>query len=289
MRYIINIIRRGKFICSALFTLMIIICPGQAFSRTYEECLDSIDFYVKVDRLRDAERLTIEALRMEPANKSNWLLWSNLGEIRNRLGDAEGALEAYDIGISRNPKSLTMLNNRASLYINEGRIDEAMTDLNSSLAIDPAGEWPLLMRGMLNFSKKDYKKAEADMNSLAKHHPGNAQAYVMLARIRLVEGDVSEALKLCDKALETDADEDTWFLKISTLIEADRLPEASDNLREAMKSFPRRGNLFLLRAWIHKKSFQNKEADIDKKLALEYGADPQLIEEIFPEEPKNSK
>ena len=54
---------------------------SQTLTRTYIELADSADNYMKRERWEDAERMIMGALRHEPANRSNWLLWSNLGLV----------------------------------------------------------------------------------------------------------------------------------------------------------------------------------------------------------------
>jgi hypothetical protein len=57
-------------------------------------------------------------------------------------------------------------------------------------------------------------------------------------------------------------------------------------LKDAIRKWPRNPLLYLYRGVIHKNRYENKEAEIDKKLAIEYGADPQTVEIFFPENRK---
>jgi len=247
----------------------------------YTLCVDSADYYATRHRWEDAERLTVKALRLEPANKSNWLLWSNLGDIRAELNDREGALTAYSIGLSQMPESRKMLSARAALLIEENRVDEAMEDLDAALRLDSTLQWPRMMRGMLELGQNRLKEAEEDFTILRKQYPDNRNALNGLARIRAIEGKQDEAVELYSESLKLEPDDMVWFYKITLLADMGKLQEASDDLYTAMKQFPRNGNLFLLRAYIHKLRFQNEEAEIDRKLATEYGADPALVESIF--------
>lgn len=280
-----NIIGRGNIICSALFLIMSAPYAATSRAQSYIECVDSADYYLSHERWLDAERMTIRALRAEPANKSNWLLWSNLGEIRNRIGDYEGAIEAFGIGLSQHPESTPMLNNRASALMQIGRPDEAEADLTESLRIKSDDEWPRLMRGLVRLQTGNIDGAQEDFVTLTDKNPRNADGWSGLARAQAMKGDAETAIESARKSIEIKPDEDVFFFEISLLIETGQLPEASERLRTAMKIFPRRGNLFLLRGWIHKKRNRLEEAEIDKKLAKEYGADPHLIEKIFGSEP----
>ena len=82
---------------------------AQTLTATYVELADSADNYIKHERWADAERVIVKALRHEPANKSNYLLWSNLGTVRTNMGDYNGALQAFDIGLSSAPKEVIVI------------------------------------------------------------------------------------------------------------------------------------------------------------------------------------
>lgn len=283
-----NIVKEGgKVICPLFLVLPIFQANAQTshdmylsdpeVALQYELYIDSAANFASRQKWKDAERCTLEALRINPADRSNWLLWANLGEIRSRLGDNEGAIEAYTIGLSRNPESPKMLTGRASVLLLENRNEEALEDIESVLKIDEKAEWPLMIRGFMLLGQGKLDKAKEDFTKLTEYYPDYTPGYEGLARACVAEDNWQEALKFCDMAIEKDSNPDLWYLKVSLLADHDKLSEASEALREAMKKYPRNGNLFLLRAYIHKLSFRNEEMEIDMKLAKEYGADPHLI------------
>ena len=63
-----------------------IVSADSMHGTNYMACVDSADYYIKKELWQDAEYFTLKALKTEPGNSANWLLWSNLGEIRMRLG-----------------------------------------------------------------------------------------------------------------------------------------------------------------------------------------------------------
>lgn len=256
------------------------ILPGMA--QTYIQYVDSADNYIKRENWHDAERMTIAALRSMPANKLNYLLWSNLGDIRTRMEDYDGALQAFEIALTSAPKKQVILNNRAFTYLQMGDTPKAMADIEHSLLCDSIQEWPLKMRGILHLGNGKYFEAEKDFLSLKSHFPANPASYSGLGKISAIKGKSDEAIKLFEKSLEIEQDEDTWFYLVLVNIEADRVPKAKECLLTALKRYPRSGNLYLLRGVIHRKNYENDAAEIDKKIASDYGADPHLIEKFFP-------
>ena len=162
----------GKRICSPLLilSLFLLLLPQSGYSETvsvervmtYEEYIDSADYYSGRKNWEKAEAMTVNALRLKPAHRSNWLLWSNLGEIREKLGDIDGALTAYNIGLSLQPQSKKMLSNRAALLIEDGKQEAALSDLATLIEADSVAEWPRMIRGMIFLESGEVEIAETD-------------------------------------------------------------------------------------------------------------------------------
>ena len=61
-----------------------------------------------------------------------------------------------------------------------------------------------------------------------------------------------------------------------------KIQEALDAAKEAIAEHPHDGRLYLLRGWLKKQMLLYREADADRKLAIDYGVDPQTIERFLP-------
>lgn len=282
---------KGSKSLRSLFLLLNIISlfpalPAKAIDNLSELCfetyIDSADYYSSHSRWEDAERMTVKALQMRPANKQNWLLWSNLGEIRLQLNNLVGAVDAFDIGLTIQPNSIKLLLGKASVLLAQKRLEESLSDLNNILQLDSTLEWPRMMRAFILLDKNDYTNAEKDFIYLKDHFPDNYRAYIGLATIRSREKKYEDAINFYRQSIAISPEEDSYFYMILLQAESEKLPEAAESLREALKKFPRSGNLFILQAYLHKLNFQNLEAEVALKLAREYGADSQFIENFFP-------
>ncbi len=163
-----------------------------------------------------------------------------------------------------------------------GEAEKALADIDCSLSLDSVQEWPLRIRGSLNLGKGRYNDADRDFSSLQRHFPTNAAAYSGLGKLAALRGDADTAAKLLKQSLDLEQDEDTWFYLVLVNIESDKIPKAKELLLTALKRYPRSGNLYLARGIIHKRNFENDAAEIDKKIAIDYGADPHLVEQYFP-------
>lgn len=281
----------GKIFCPLLFIMPSLLSfpstlPSPQENMTpegkYEAMIDSADAYASRKNWEMAERFTLEAIKLQPAKKSNWLLWANLGEIRTNLDRIDDAIEAYDIGLAIQPESKKMLIGRAGLLLSSKRMNEALADLSTLLKNDSTLEWPRMMRGFIYLDMGLKDEASSDFSTLTRLFPDNNKGYYGLGTIALIEGKNDVAKEMFVKTVEKEPDEEAYIRLIPLLAEEGNLVEANERLHEAMKAFPRNGNMFLLRAYLHKLNFQNEEAEIALKLAKEYNADPHLVVLFFP-------
>lgn len=272
--------------------LICAFCNGKA--QTYFEYVDSADNLIKQEKWAQAENVVISALKSMPANKLNYLLWSNLGEIRIRQENTEGALEAFTIGLASSPNNTSLLIKRASAYLSINRVREGMEDIDNCLRIDSTLLWPLKMKGLLlldncetndNFSKEKLSEklheAETYFMKLKKLDSNSYEAYLGLGKIEAMRGNSVLAERYFRKSIELKPDNLTYFYLILLNIENNNPVQAKSDLSIALKRYPKDGNLFLLRAAINKITFQNEAALADKKIAINYGADPHLVDRFF--------
>lgn len=269
---------RLKVILFFLFTA----AAWQLSAQTYIQCVDSADYYIKRQMWREAEEMTVKALRTMPANKLNYLLWSNLGEIRNHRGDNDGAIQAFDIALASQPENASILAKRAYAYLSAKDMENALKDIDSSLKLDSVQEWPLQTRGSLMLNSGKYEEAEKDFNSLRLHFPKNAEAYSGLGKIASARGENKKAEEYFRHSIELEDTEEARFLLVLLLINNGDVPKAKDELLTSLKRYPRSGDLYLLRGVIHKINFENESAMIDRKIALDYGAAPALVNQLLP-------
>ncbi len=272
-------IKKLFFFASLVFSAG--MASAQSYSYSYVERADSAERYIRLERWEDAERNLKAALRLEPGNPGNALLLSNLGYVQSQLGHTNEAIDSYTVSLSIAPRSAVVLSNRGLAYLQAKRYDEAMSDLNASLAIDSVRAMPLRGRGMLRFETGDIDGAKSDFLKLSKIDSKDPAAFSGLARCFIAEGKWSEALVNLSKALELDPTEELFFLKASVEIDMGELPTAAETLREAIKKFPREGDLYLLRAKLHQLNYRPADAAIDRKTALSLGSDPETAKLIL--------
>lgn len=267
-----------------LFILILFSCIGQAdaSSPEYIALADSADRYIRHEKWDEAERTIIEALRLEPANFSNSLLFSNLGIVRTNRGDYSAALEAFELGLAIAPGSSVIRNNRAKTYIMLGDYTNAMSDLDESLAIDSVQEWPLQIRGLLKIRNNDLEGAHKDFTLLFKKFPDNFTALEGLGKVAEAEGKPLDAIKYYDEAIKMCDNPETRSARILLKINTEKYSDAFIDLSESITKYPEYSDFYVWRGFLHRLNYRNEEAWADKKNALNKGADPQFVEQFIP-------
>ena len=111
-----------------IFLLIIVgwcACPffGVQAQTTYAGWCERAAAAIEGDSLTQAQEYIRQALRLEPSNPNNALLFSNLGTIQRRQGQYELALESYQLALNLSPMSVPILMNHATLSLELGRYD----------------------------------------------------------------------------------------------------------------------------------------------------------------------
>ena len=269
-----------------IFTLAAAVIAGlggaSASSPQYIALADSADMYIKNENWMVAEHTIVKALRLEPANFSNSLLFSNLGICRTNRGDYNGALEAFDLGLSIAPGSSVIRNNRAKTYVMMRDYGNALSDLDESLKIDSVQEWPLQMRGLLRMRNNDLDGASRDFSLLLKKFPDNFAAMEGLGGIAEAQGRHDDAIKYYDEALKMEDNPETRSARILIKINTERFSDASADIAESIKKYPDYSDFYVWRGYLHRLNYRNEEAQADKKNAIAKGADPQFVDQFIP-------
>ena len=185
--------------------LSFLLCGGigvsPAFSQTYEELSERAATATEQDSLTQAEGYIRQALKLEPANPHNALLFSNLGIIQQRRQQYEQALESYTLALNIAPRAVPVLLNRAALYLELGKEDLARIDYSLVLDMDKDNQEALLMRAYAHMQQRNYKSARADYEHLLKIVPQSYNGRLGLAMLEQKEKKYEAALSILNSML----------------------------------------------------------------------------------------
>lgn len=270
---------RNLFIIILVFVSAINI-NAQTLTATYVQLADSADFYIRQERWQDAERVIVNALKHEPANRSNYLLWSNLGTVRTQTGNLDGALEAFSIGLSSAPNSTMLLSNRAKTYMLKGDSKSALADLDAALSNDSTLQWPRKMRGLIRESNGDVAGAESDFSIYEERFGEDADILEAQADMAAGKGDGETSISKYKAAYRLNPDGTMLGKALLTAYLYGKIEAMNEELQDGLKRNPRDGLLYLMRAMLKKSRFQNTEMEEDLKTARQLGVDERIYRQL---------
>lgn len=267
-----------------LFGLIICIISlsGSVFAdNEYLQKVDSADFYIKIEKWTDAERNLKDALRIEPANILNSMLLANLGYVQHSQGKIDEAIESYSVGLAMTPNSFVLKKQRASAYLEIGKTDEAYSDLTDAIGLECCDTWVRNTHGFIALQKGELEVARDDFQTIYDSDPTTSNGLLGLTMWADYSGNKQLALEYITKLLEKEKNPENYFTRALLYIKVKNYPAADDDVREGLAIDMRYGDLYVLRAYLHKLRYRNEEAEIDKKIAIEYNADAQLIQDLL--------
>ena len=154
----------------------------------------------------------LQALKLEPKNAKNALLFSNLGLVQRRLGEFDKALESYSFALNFAPLAVPILLDRAAIYMEMGKTDRAYTDYCQVLDEDKQNKEALLMRAYIYVLRRDYPAARIDYNRLLELDPQSYSGRLGLATLEQKEGKFREALEILNKMLAATPEDATLYI-----------------------------------------------------------------------------
>lgn len=70
-----------------IILILFLSFPVALCAQTYQQLSEKAIEYIEMDSLSKAEELLLQALKLEPKNAKNAMLFSNLGLVQRRLGE----------------------------------------------------------------------------------------------------------------------------------------------------------------------------------------------------------
>ncbi len=139
---------------------------------------------------------------------------------------------------------------RAILYRSQEKFDEAMSDLNKAIAMQPKDPMTLLQRAEVALDRDDVKSAKDDFRSALQVAPQIVNADMVIAlrsRIALAENRIADAINDAQLLSERNPENVFHRLRLASLYSLDKRPrKAIDILTSVLESDPK--NVAVLRS-----------------------------------------
>ena len=254
-----------------LYIVAMLACC-QLSAQTYDELITRAMNAVERDSLYQAEAWFKKALQKEPANMRNALLFSNLGTIQRRMGKNKEALESYSLALNLTPYSVTMLLNRASLYLDMDYLDKAYVDYCNVIDLDAKNKEALQFRAYIYMRRRQYQDAKNDYQSLLEVVPGDKTARIGMAMVNQKLQRYRESLEEFNRLI-VDYPKDVSLLKARAELEVEmnNLELALLDLESAAKLAPNDAEIYVMCGDIYMEQGRNREAYVAFEKAVELG------------------
>lgn len=248
------------------------LCIAPVSAQTYNELAERAIEAIEQDSLEKAEELIREALRLEPKNEHNALLFSNLGTIQRRQRKYEQALESYSFSLNFAPLSVPLLMNRATLLMEMGREEEARIDYSLVLDKAPDNREALLMRAFIYMQQRNYPFARADYRRLLQLDPSHYNGRLGLATLEQKEKKPEAALEILNSLIAEHTDDAVLYIARAG-VEHDLLHTelAMMDLEEAIRLNESLPEAYLMRGQIYLDQKKKEQAKRDFEQAMRLG------------------
>ena len=174
---------KGRFFLLFIYCVLFRL-PGLAQideASVYMQYVGKADSAIAVHDYSGAISFLQNALREEPANPNNLLLFSNMGMLNYYLGNDSLALESLNIAHDLAPRSVTVLLNRAKVNMGTGRYSDALRDYTEVTDIDSTLVDAWIQKAMIQLKGGDVRGAEAALDRAKALEPEARETVTALA------------------------------------------------------------------------------------------------------------
>ena len=224
------------------------------------------------DNNQRAEQCLKNAMRLEPANPQNGLLFVNLGTIQRRLGKLQDAEISYTCAISLLDENTVAYSTRASLYAEIEQYQKAIDDYSVVISRNPEDEDALYERALCRLMNNDTIGARLDLETIDKFNPKSAKSRLGMAMVYKAMGENAMAVELYDALIK--ATPKSWSLlrdRAEVYFFSKRLGAAMLDIDKSIQMNGRDPLSYFLRAKIRWAKGDREYARRDLNRAIELG------------------
>ncbi|WP_321424669.1 tetratricopeptide repeat protein [uncultured Bacteroides sp.] len=254
-----------------LFLLVCLFVSG-IHAQNYKELFEKATRCEEADSLVQAEKYYREALKVEPTNAHNCMIFSNLGRLQYRMQHYQDALDSYNYAVNMAPLTVPILMDRASLNFEMGNTDRAYVDCCTILDVNKNNAKALFLRAYLQSGKHLYKEAEADYKRMLELEPQSVSGRLGLSILYQQEQKYKEALELVNKLIvEMPDDAELYIIRAGVEKEISQLDFSLMDLDKAISLSPKSANAYVLRGEILLSQKKKEMAKLDFEKAIQLG------------------
>lgn len=245
--------------------------------------LDSAQTYIYSHDWAVAEQWLLKAFKADPDNPSNSMVLSNIATLQRYQGKLAEAVKNYSLALDMTPHAVTLLLNRAALYVEMDSVQRAIDDYERVCELDMYDTESRYSLGVLSMENGDTKRAEDLFNEIRRINPNSGLYHEGMGLLHKRNGNFSRAAELFSQVIKVQPSAQLLGHRADCYLAMKRLNDAADDIRAALEMTPDNPYLYLLRAKLNKLRFQRDDMNRDIDTAVSLGLSRDYINQSLNE------
>lgn len=249
----------------------------------YFQYIDSAQTYIYSHDWPEAEQWLLKAFLAEPENPSNSMVLSNIATLQRYQGKLADAVKNYSLALDMTPHAVTLLLNRAALYVEMDSVQRAIDDYERVCELDLYNTEARYSLGVLVMELGDTRRAEDLFNEIKRINPNSGLYHEGMGLLQKRNGNFSRAAELFSQVIKVQPSVQLLGHRADCYLAMKRLNDAADDIRTALEMAPEDPYLYLLRAKLNKLRFQRNDMERDIDTAVSLGLSRDYINQVLNE------
>ena len=249
----------------------------------YFQYIDSAQTYIYSHEWAIAEQWLLKAFKAEPDNPSNSMLLSNIATLQRYQGKLAEAVRIYSLALDMTPRAVTLLLNRAALYVEMDSIQRAIDDYERVCELDMYDTEARYSLGVLAMERGDNERAEDYFNEIKRINPNSGLYHEGMGLLHKRNGNHSRAAELFTQVIKAQPSAQLLGHRADCYLAMKRLNDAEADIRNALEMAPDDPYLYLLRSKLNKLRFQRDDMNRDIDTAVSLGLSRDYINQALNE------
>jgi len=245
--------------------------------------LDSAQTYIYSHDWAVAEQWLLQAFKADPDNPSNSMVLSNIATLQRYQGKLSEAVKNYSLALDMTPHAVTLLLNRAALYVEMDSMQRAIDDYERVCELDMYDTESRYSLGVLAMENGDAKRAEDLFNEIRRINPNSGLYHEGMGLLHKRNGNFGRAAELFTQVIKVQPSVQLLGHRADCYLAMKRLNDAADDIRAALEMAPENPYLYLLRAKLNKLRFQRDDMNRDIDTAVSLGLSRDYINQSLNE------
>ncbi len=237
----------------------------------YFQYIDSAQTYIYSHDWAVAEQWLLKAFKEEPENPSNSMILSNIATLQRYQGKLAEAVKNYSLALDMTPHAVTLLLNRAALYVQMDSVPLAIADYERVCELDMYDTEARYSLGVLAMERGDTKLAEDYFTEIKRINPNSGLYHEGMGLLHKRSGNHARAAELFTQVIKVQPSAQLLAHRADCYLAMKKLNDAAADIRAALEMTPDDPYLYVLRAKLNKLRFQRDDMNRDIDTAVSLG------------------